>query len=321
MMLELLMTLQSKLDQTVIENAQGLDFIVLDELHTYRGRQGADVAMMVQRLRDRLYRERPPLCIGTSATMSSQEDDAERAVAVAKVSSRLFGTDIPPDAVIDETAARDRPQPEIAIRRRARNCRRCRSAHHACRRGAARTHPLAVWIELEIGLEDGQQLSRQPPTTLGEAAKRLAAQTARDEERCRAQLRSMLMMMSCPTSERGGSSKRAFLAFKLHRFFSGAGHVYATLRSAGQQRVAFDGQRFDPQDPDARLYATFFCRNCGREHHPVVLVQDAGMTRVLPRPIDEPPLDDTEDAEQAGYLMPAPQGDPNYRFNGALARR
>jgi ATP-dependent helicase YprA (DUF1998 family) len=40
MMLELLMTRQSKLDQTVIENAQGLEFIVLDELHTYRGRQG-----------------------------------------------------------------------------------------------------------------------------------------------------------------------------------------------------------------------------------------------------------------------------------------
>lgn len=45
MMLELLMTRQSKTDSTVIENAKGLDFIVLDELHTYRGRQGADVAV------------------------------------------------------------------------------------------------------------------------------------------------------------------------------------------------------------------------------------------------------------------------------------
>ncbi len=84
MMLELLMTRQNKLDRTVIENAQGLDFIVLDELHTYRGRQGADVAMLVRRLRDRLCRDRPPLCIGTSATMSSQDDETERAIAVAK---------------------------------------------------------------------------------------------------------------------------------------------------------------------------------------------------------------------------------------------
>ena len=53
MMLELLMTRQSELDRQVIENAQGLEFIVLDELHTYRGRQGADVAVLVRRLRDR----------------------------------------------------------------------------------------------------------------------------------------------------------------------------------------------------------------------------------------------------------------------------
>ena len=40
----------------------------------------------------------------------------------------------------------------------------------------------------------------------------------------------MLMLMSRPASERGGAGDRAFLAFKLHRFISGAGHVYATLR-------------------------------------------------------------------------------------------
>jgi ATP-dependent helicase YprA (DUF1998 family) len=30
-----------------------LEFFVLDELHTYRGRQGADVAMLMRRLRER----------------------------------------------------------------------------------------------------------------------------------------------------------------------------------------------------------------------------------------------------------------------------
>jgi len=73
----------------------------------------------------------------------------------------------------------------------------------------------------------------------------------------------MLMMMSRPASERGDVGERAFLAFKLHRFISGAGHVYATLRGPGQRRVTLEGQRFDPQDPDARLYAIFLCRNCG----------------------------------------------------------
>ena len=86
----------------------------------------------------------------------------------------------------------------------------------------------------------------------------------------------------------------------------------------GQRRVTLDGQRFDPEDPDARLYATFFCRNCGQEHHPVILVEDGGVTQVLPRPIDETPLEDTEDGEQAGYLMPEPQGDPDYAIHRRL---
>jgi ATP-dependent helicase YprA (DUF1998 family) len=70
MMLELLMTRQSGLDRAVISNAHGLEFLVLDELHTYRGRQGADIAMLVRRVRDRLCPDREPICIGTSATMT-----------------------------------------------------------------------------------------------------------------------------------------------------------------------------------------------------------------------------------------------------------
>ncbi len=319
MMLELLMTRQNPLDRTVIENAEGLDFIVLDELHTYRGRQGADVAMLVRRLRDRVCRERPPLCIGTSATMSSQEDETERAIAVANVASRLFGTDIPPDAVIDETFERA-TDPKLRSQSLGDALADAVDADlpAALTDAALRSHPLAVWIELEIGLQDEKQLQRRRPTTLSDAAKRLAAQTKRGEERCRAQLQAMLMMMSRPASERGGTGERAFLAFKLHRFISGAGRVYATLRSPDHRRVTLDGQRFDPEDPDARLYPTFFCRQCGQEHHPVLLVQDGGVTRILPRPIDEAPLEDTEDGEEAGYLMPEPQGDPDYAFTGAL---
>ena len=55
---------------------------------------------------------------------------------------------------------------------------------------------------------------------------------------------------------------------------------------------------------------TFFCRNCGQEHHPVVLVDDdEGTHRVLPRDIDETPLDDPDFAEKPGYLMPEPEND------------
>jgi hypothetical protein len=318
MMLELLMTRQSTLDRAVIANADGLDFIVLDELHTYRGRQGADVAMLMRRVRDRLCRDHAPICIGTSATMASDGGDDVRATAVARVASRLFGTTIHADGVIDESLERATDPPLTPAMLGQRLAAAVDGdVPETLDDDALRVHPLAVWIELEIGLQDGQRLSRRAPITIKEAAERLAQQTGRDEARCRSQLQAMLILMSRLANERGGTGERAFMAFKLHRFLSGAGHVYATLRATSQRRVTLDGQRFDPDDPEARLYSTFFCRNCGQEHHPVVLVEEGGERRVLPRDIDETPLDDPDSGEKPGYLMPEPENDESFSFTGA----
>ena len=70
MMLELILTRYEDIDRQVVSNCAGLQFLVLDELHTYRGRQGADVALLVRRLRER-FKTEDLICIGTSATMSS----------------------------------------------------------------------------------------------------------------------------------------------------------------------------------------------------------------------------------------------------------
>ena len=319
MMLELLLTRQSDLNKSVIRNAEGLDYLVLDELHTYRGRQGADVAMLVRRVRDRLCRDKAPICIGTSATMASEGAEEDRAVSVANVASRLFGTPIAPSAVIDESLWRATDH-SLKISSVAGKLAAVvdeeldpRLADEELRR-----HPLAVWVELELGLHDGQRLTRQPPTTIAAAAHGLAEASGRPFGRCREQLESILTIMSKPAKERGGSGDRAFLAFKLHRFFSGAGFAYATLREPGKRRVGLDGQQNDPDDPEARLYPTFFCRGCGQEFHSVTIRDDEGVLRAFPRPIDETPLEDADDGEEAGYLMPEPVDDPDYSFSGAV---
>lgn len=64
MMLEYLMTRQDAVDQDVIRHCQDLEYLVLDELHTYRGRQGADVALLVRRIRA-LLSPRGLRCVGT----------------------------------------------------------------------------------------------------------------------------------------------------------------------------------------------------------------------------------------------------------------
>ena len=173
MMLELLMTRQSERDQTVIGNAEGLDFLVLDELHTYRGRQGADVAMLVRRVRDRLCRSKVPICIGTSATMANEGEDQTRAAAVAKVATRLFGVKVTPDAIIDESLER---ATDAAVKVSGKAWRQQVDSEIPSSLGddSLRSHPLAIWIELQIGLRDGQRLSRRDPITIREAAARLA---------------------------------------------------------------------------------------------------------------------------------------------------
>ncbi|MDX0952219.1 DEAD/DEAH box helicase [Sinorhizobium medicae] len=317
MMAELLLTRQDELDSQVIANAVGLEFIVLDELHTYRGRQGADVAILVRRLRDRCSPDKEPICIGTSATMASEGSDESRALAVAKVASRLFGADIGPDAVVDESLQRatdDALKAEHVVGALSAVLRR--PLPENLDDETLRRHPLSVWTELELGLDDGLELRRKKPVPFEKAVERLSLASAVDAETCRDYLEKFLTRVSLPENERGGVKDGAFLAFKLHRFISGAGEIFTTL-AARPRRVLFEGQLEDPEAPGNRLYPTRFCRSCGQEYHVVTKVDDDGKLRFLPRSIDDTPLD-TEEDEVAGYLCPVNPDDTEFQFTGEL---
>ena len=57
----------------------------------------------MRRLRSRIGNpQKPPLCIGTSATMASEGAERENE-AIASIASQIFGTEIGPDAVVTET--------------------------------------------------------------------------------------------------------------------------------------------------------------------------------------------------------------------------
>lgn len=317
MMAELLLTRQDSLDTKVIENASGLDFVVLDELHTYRGRQGADVAILVRRLRNRCTPDKAPICIGTSATMASEGSDANRAQAVADVASRLFGASIGPESVIDESLERatddrlklDDVRPKLAPVLTS-------ALPDVLTDEVLSKHPLAVWTELAIGLDDAQELKRKKPIPFEEAVALLSNDSGVDAETCRTGLETFLTRISLPETERGGSRTGAFLAFKLHQFISGAGEVFTTLTKK-PRNVLFDGQLEDPNAPGHRLYPTRFCRECGHEVHVVTETEDGEGALFLPRNIDDAPLDD-QDGDAAGYLTPTGDGDPDYAFTGEI---
>ena len=106
-MLELILT-RPREREHLIKAARGLQFLVLDELHTYRGRQGADVSMLVRRLRETLKAEKV-VCVGTSATMGTGATFSEVKRDVAEVASRLFGAPVSEDHVIGERLRRVTP--------------------------------------------------------------------------------------------------------------------------------------------------------------------------------------------------------------------
>jgi len=280
-------------DRNLLERVGGrVRFIVFDELHTYRGRQGADVAMLVRRLKAQCAG--PNLVqIGTSATMVArpQATSEERRRAVADFASRFFGHPFEPDQVIEETlepftlggppsqqelvAALSEPLPQGL--------------------DAFRRHPLVRWVEHELGIEiqaDGN-LRRRVPCSLPEAAGRLAEAMGLPREVCEKRLREVLSRGGELVREDGG---RAF-AFKLHQFISQGRTLYATLEPANKREFSIEGQI---QIGSGRLLAPIkFCRHCGQDYYHVLRTD----SRVLPHPVGVT----SEDEEgMPGYLMLAP---------------
>jgi DEAD/DEAH box helicase domain-containing protein len=77
-----------------------LRYLVVDELHTFDGAQGTDLACLIPRLRARLGVARERLiCVGTSATIGGAESGRELIDYVGKIFDQSFDD----DAVVGET--------------------------------------------------------------------------------------------------------------------------------------------------------------------------------------------------------------------------
>ena len=174
MMLELLLTRSE--DRELVRAAQGLKFLVFDELHTYRGRQGADIAMLIRRCRhafgNGVASGDGAVCIGTSATMASGGSSEEQRREVAKVSQALFGVDFTSEQVIGETLERATPEIDTAdpAVRDAIRAAIVSDEEPPSDYESFRARPLASWIESTFGVReeaDTGKLLRQTPRRLG----------------------------------------------------------------------------------------------------------------------------------------------------------
>ncbi len=75
-----------------------LRYLVVDELHTFDGAQGTDLACLIRRLRDRLGTGPELACVGTSATLGG----AEAKQALADYACKIFAAPFDEEAVVME---------------------------------------------------------------------------------------------------------------------------------------------------------------------------------------------------------------------------
>ncbi len=280
-MLELILT--RPYEKKLVEAAKGLQFLVFDELHTYRGRQGADVAMLIRRLRNAITPSgtvSPLQCIGTSATLAGPGTFEEQQKEVALVASKLFGAEVMPQRVIvetlrKETECEDFGSPRFFSKLRDRVLQQ--ADNPPADYNASRRDPLTVWIENTLGLEEkGDRLIRCKPRSItGQmgAAQLLGDATNLNALDCIEPIQKALLQGYKIINPDTG--KPAF-AFKLHQFLSKGDTVYATPESEDIRAITLYGQQYSSErkEEPTVLFPLQFCRECGQEYYSVWRVTD-----------------------------------------------
>ena len=303
MMLELILT--RPFERDLIRAARDLRFLVLDELHTYRGRQGSDVAMLVRRVREACEAAHLQ-CVGTSATLAGAGTIDEQRREVARVATLLFGTEVSTEAIILETLRRatddcdpSDPGSLAELRTRLEQTRDDPDAATPTTYEAFVRDPLARWLESALGVSrDGGRLVRARPRPLeGQEglARELSELTGCPEDLCARAIRNTLL-----AGYRLQQPDTGFpvFAFRLHQFFSRGEAVYASLEPGDRRYVTTNGQQYVPGDRSRILVPLAFCRECGQEYYTVRLTGEEGARVAEAREF----FDVQGDSTRIGYL-------------------
>ena len=297
MMLELLLTrtAERSIRDSIYNN---LAFLVFDELHTYRGRQGADVAMLIRRIQAQCAS--PVVFIGTSATMASGGTVPEQKAQIANVAATLFGRKFAPDQIISESLSRslaDGPTvPDASSLRTAMLA----GVDPEAGLDVLKQHPLGKWLENRVALRtSGDHLVRGQPRGLSAVVAALAEDAGADPAVAQAAIDSLLQWLSHVNQKLQDTGQRnTILPFKLHQFISQTGSVYTTLDGDENRYITLEPGVFKADETAKKpIYPNVFSRASGHAFICVTRVGDHLEPREFRGASDE------DDGGQDGYLI------------------
>lgn len=290
MMLELIMTRQSEtwMRESITSH---LRFLAFDELHTYRGRQGADVAMLLRRIKNLC--QNPITTIGTSATMATEGDIETRKKAIIHIANLLFAEKYLPEQIIGEKLETCTEMKSISPEIISEHLKHPVSTMASPEK--FRRHPLAIWLEQTIALKKNElnEYERNFPLTLTDITDRLSSYSGEKKEICKEQILNLLDWIEQLNIEGAKLSPRqSFLPFKLHQFIAQTGIVRVSLAPRKDRIITLDNELYSKsKGKETILYPVMFSRYSGVDFLCIKLLNG----KIMPRDFEEIPPAITQD--------------------------
>ncbi len=265
-----------------------LQFLILDEIHTYSGKQGADVAFLVRRLKQKTGTKGKLICIGTSATMVSDNADEKSSTAVSEFASRLFGEEFLPENIITEeedktisfngdilnqsVSVTAKMLAEFDLNDLKSSVPLLEAVMGYKYRG--KVDKLSIGNELKkSSLLTFLEVSLKEVKNLGELIKEYKAQYRKNEsdDSCRLEIHAGLLLGMAGTVISGMGKEVPRFVPKVHAFYNQGSELNGCL-VPGCKYLSDTGETTCPRckengRPEATLYPLHFCRTCGQEYY------------------------------------------------------
>lgn len=318
-MLELILT---RFEDRVLfppEHAGALRFLVLDEVHTYTGKRGADVACLIRRLKQHTGTIGALRCIGTSATVESRSAEQAHAV-VAEFASELFGEPFNPDHVIGERYLPPVGESDSVLPSAITVTQEMLDAFHGAEDSlldhaaplveallgrtllpAERTREgFGIALKDQATLYFIEHVLGLAPIALSDAVQRYQQRyrRAHGQDACTRELLAALLVGQVATVPIHGAQESRLVP-KLHAFYSQGRTIHACLSPAGPH----PNDRGDLLCPtcaaagqERQSFPLSFCRGCGQEFFGAAIGPDGALA---PCDLDAAPFQD-----DAVYLYP-----------------
>ena len=311
-MLELILTRFDDRNIFPFGSLTNLQYLVFDEIHTYTGRQGADVACLIRRLKEHTQVKGKVRCVGTSATIDSGDPDKARG-AIAQFARDLFGESFLKEDVVsesygsfltDETPAA-LPSPgitmemvdnasngdDIAVQKlRDVLCGKPGATGADLRKQASVHFIERRMVPITAGTPGGALIQRWDELV---RLYRTELRPKLSEADAALELAGALVVATKTPVPTGDGADYPLLLPKVHSFFSQGqpltaclGYTDTHLSGSGEKVCAKCTEGLGHGEEPVKAYPLLFCAACGKEALTAELRDDNGIEFLMPRDQD-----------------------------------